>query len=609
MKNLCKSVVRYCVGRRQFSSKTGLLERQYDDAELLARNINSKNYVTKRDKLDYNWETKSEYEIEKDYADRMEKITKLLAVFRGLMIVSSIGVAGTIYMKWGSIKGWWMSKNMRVDDDAIERIVKSKKKSITDIPRISNSELGSDVPGVYYWGHRLGDESCVNKFPRRVPWFDNKRVRHIALGEEGKNLAIDKKGNLLAWDMKSCETILEDQDLVEVQFSNKTAYGLNSKGEILIVPYLDRKAIERNCFWSKSILMPWKSQCHYNLKLDTGNAFYKKGENKITQFSTGNEHLVFISNKGKAYTCATGIGSTVGSSSKGQFGIPFLSQFDAFPERNKVYEVELLNKGLHPDGKLNSRQIVQVACGDYHTLARSSDGELFTFGLNSYGQLGFAVSYDTEYVAFPKKLTTFNAQVKNNNLIKCVDIGCSGNTSYIGVVQAEMDRLSKSNLDYAKCASDMNIQYFSFGNGIYGQLGNGHYKHSQSQPTRLNITNSKENPSSCDDTMSKVDKIYYGKTHNFCKLRNGNILAWGFNENGQLGNGKRTKSPQPESILKILEPGKDYNKKNTSQHSVLEKGLQLNPNQELALGKNSSSIYWKPSPPTIFSYTLSKPFQ
>ena len=57
--------------------------------------------------------------------------------------------------------------------------------------------------------------------------------------------------------------------------------------------------------------------------------------------------------------------------------------------RAKVYEPEMV---INPTGEdtMNAIKatIVAVACGNAHTVALASDGRVFGFGFNSYGQLG-----------------------------------------------------------------------------------------------------------------------------------------------------------------------------------------------------------------------------
>ena len=39
-------------------------------------------------------------------------------------------------------------------------------------------------------------------------------------------------------------------------------------------------------------------------------------------------------------------------------------------------------------GAIENQQIVQIACGDEHTLALTEQGQVYSWGLNRYGQLG-----------------------------------------------------------------------------------------------------------------------------------------------------------------------------------------------------------------------------
>ncbi|XP_065335616.1 RCC1 and BTB domain-containing protein 1-like [Cloeon dipterum] len=53
------------------------------------------------------------------------------------------------------------------------------------------------------------------------------------------------------------------------------------------------------------------------------------------------------------------------------------------------------------EGDLEGKRVVQVACGKSHTLVLTSDGEVFAFGSNDYGQLGLGNTVDTSH---PKKV-------------------------------------------------------------------------------------------------------------------------------------------------------------------------------------------------------------
>lgn len=61
---------------------------------------------------------------------------------------------------------------------------------------------------------------------------------------------------------------------------------------------------------------------------------------------------------------------------------------------------------------LASKRIVSVACGGFHTLALTSENELFAFGSSSYGECGYGEFLDTTK---PKLVKFPNDQVSNPN--------------------------------------------------------------------------------------------------------------------------------------------------------------------------------------------------
>ncbi|CAR28367.1 ZYRO0F02376p [Zygosaccharomyces rouxii] len=560
---------------RNFSSCTRLYKNseQIDEAELWAPNLTSQPYKAKKSsKEEFQWPDQSEEQAQRAHEIRVEKLMRLSAVFQGLLILLGVGAATTTYMKWPQIKSWWVTKDdYKVDDNTIERLVKSKtKKSMDEIAVISDANFGPEVSGLYLAGSNeiAGKNKAGYILPKRIPLFDHKVLRDVCLSDEpnGKeNLAIDERGDLLKWSQDAISTILPDQNLVKVKLSNNVAYALNKKGEILVIPVKDPSSLTKHVEHKRSWVLPWKTYCSYDWKLDTKDSFKAKGENKIIQFDTGKHHLALVSNKGNAYSCATGIKSKPQdrSHSYGQFGVPTLSQFDEFPPCNKLYEIELLNRALDSNNSVYKRDILQVACGDYHTLARDAEGKLFGFGINKNGQLGLPISYDNEQIPFPKIISRFGSYFGRDSKFKCVDINCSTQTSFV-TLETSDDNGKKD------------VFYFSFGDGLNGELGNGNYKNCQPEPAPIKSIDSPVKEWSC------------GGHHIWCKLADGQVLVWGFNERGQLGTGKRIKVNRPQPIPGLLKPGDQL-----QPDQLYRTKLFLQPQQSVAAGETSTCIYWK----------------
>ncbi|CEP64963.1 Fmp25p LALA0_S15e01332g [Lachancea lanzarotensis] len=565
---------------------------KYDDAELLAGKLNKASYTAKRGKDTYQWAERSAQEMEEEHNDRMARMMKLRAVFQGLFLVVGVGAAYTTYMQWPQIKSWWLAEKSILDDDAIELLKKRRdEKTLLEFPKIPASEPPSSVPGVYYWGSGRNDHKN-SKFPLRVAHFDGQKLRDVCLSTENANLAIDKNGDLYTWNTKSKKLILADQDLLSAKSSNGVAYALTKKGDLLIVPLADPKQRSKFLRKHRSWLRPWRRHCQYDHKLDTKNAFSGRHENKITHFDVGKEHLVFLSNTGKAYTCATGLKEAQEAKSRGQFGVPILSQFDPFPECNKIYEIELLNHSTAGSEGV-ARTIKKVTCGDYHTLALDSLGELYSFGLNTHGQLGQPIRYDMEYLPFPKVVSGFSAHFPRDTYLKCVDVNASGDTSFVSVVPQDIHKLIRSRGNESLRDDLDKVTYFSFGGGISGELGNGNFKHCQQDPTKLKVVNEASNDSSAPNFRpSKIAKWSCGTDHVLAELENGEVLAWGSNTQGQLGNGKKIKSCRPINIPQLLEPGNELSSSQENMQKHLLTTLQLLPGQTIKAGERSSCIYW-----------------
>ncbi len=75
---------------------------------------------------------------------------------------------------------------------------------------------------------------------------------------------------------------------------------------------------------------------------------------------------------------------------------------------------------LSPISFYASLPIVQVSCGDSHGVALTNEGQVMTWGVNSYGQLGLAnVAHDVEMT--PRLIES----LVNDNII--VNYVCAGN--------------------------------------------------------------------------------------------------------------------------------------------------------------------------------------
>ncbi|KAM5255293.1 putative E3 ubiquitin-protein ligase HERC3 isoform 3-T3 [Ctenodactylus gundi] len=191
-------------------------------------------------------------------------------------------------------------------------------------------------------------------------------------------------------------------------------------------------------------------------------------DRSIKEVACGGDHSVFLSEDGEVYTC--------GVNSKGQLG----------------HERE----GNQPEqiGALADQHIVHVACGESHSLALSDQGQLFSWGAGSDGQLGLMTMQDS--VAVPRLIQKLNQQT-------ILQVSC-GNWHCLAL------------------AADG--QFFTWGRNSHGQLGLGKELPSQAIPQRVRSLEG-----------IPLAQVAAGGAHSFALSLSGAVFGWGRNNAGQLG--------------------------------------------------------------------------
>ena len=207
----------------------------------------------------------------------------------------------------------------------------------------------------------------------------------------------------------------------------------------------------------------------------------------IIAVATGNYHSLAL--------CSDGTLASWGGNSMGQLGNGSVT--------NSNVPVAVIRTGI-----LSGRTVVAVSVGDSHSLALCSDGVLAAWGANSYGQLG-------------------DGGTTNSTVPAAVNaIGVLAGKSVVTIAAG-------ANQNLALCADGT---VAAWGANSSGQLGNG-YTTQSNVPVAVNTTG-----------------VLAGKTivavaasgkHSLALCSDGALAAWGYNYNGQLGNGSTTSSNVP----------------------------------------------------------------
>lgn len=145
--------------------------------------------------------------------------------------------------------------------------------------------------------------------------------------------------------------------------------------------------------------------------------------------------------------------------------------------------------------KLPNVKIVMVSCGDYHTGIVTKDGDLYTFGYGTHGKLGNG-RVDFDKVEFPQKI---------NGLLKIVMVSCGRNHTAFITTDGDL---------------------YTFGEGEYGRLGDGETEeHSIGKPQKIN-------------GIPKIATVSCGFLHTAIITTDGDLYTFGYGQHGRLGDGE-----------------------------------------------------------------------
>ncbi|KAJ1339071.1 hypothetical protein BSLG_006209 [Batrachochytrium salamandrivorans] len=429
---------------------------------------------------------------------------------------------------------------------------------LTSLAAIDAATLSENIaaslkyPGVYIWGSNRGglvQPSHTTKLdqPVAIESLQGCVLRDLAFSDTHA-AAIDEHGDLLQWG-RSISTdqpkpTLSKRNLVQVSCASHKTYTLSRSG---IVYEIDSDAS------SSSVVA---------LKLPSSAAW---GE-RICMIACGANHLIAVSTSGHAYAYACdGLGNKCG-----QLG---LGHADVVPVQSPVLQ---RIPGLTRCDK--------VAAGRAHTVVGTSDGRVFGFGLNRFGQLGIGSSEDL-IVSAPVEITTIwsgrhsssnsrrNGDSRQPSEARCTQIAAGGDTTLFVVDTNESTRV------------------MACGNGQFGQLGTGAYHHIMPLPKCIKpISDLVEyDPRSSRVIPIRVAKVCVGDSHcavvmansinghdskgswvkylsgvwtwmvgrPSCSDTNGlygrDVLVWGLNVDGQLrrADSKRGSLASPGYVLPI----------------------------------------------------------
>eukprot|EP00347_Sterkiella_histriomuscorum_P005662 403355741 len=266
---------------------------------------------------------------------------------------------------------------------------------------------------------------------------------------------------------------------------------------------------------------------------------------EIVQIDCGDFHSAALDGNGDLYTWGGGAPSY----NKGQCGHGHNNALE-YPEKVKY---------------LSSKRIVKVACGGFHTLALTSENELYGFGSGNYGECGNGEFMDTskpKLIKFPND----HLDTKKNVTDDLEEYG-HDEEFVLEMYLKEQPQI----LDFAAGGRHSLIitnkgRLYSFGYGTNGQLGN-------------------------------VVQCAAGWNHSMILTERGDVFSCGYGGHGQLGHGDKDSRTQftfvqslgNKNISKIFAGGSHSWVVLDSVVPTRDKWTAPSPNHNLVSSKKSQS--------------------
>ncbi|KAG0240158.1 hypothetical protein BGW41_007140 [Actinomortierella wolfii] len=384
-----------------------------------------------------------------------------------------------------------------------------------------------DAPGVLIWGSNKnglvdpsGKTPAMVQIPQRLKAFDGQVLRDLKLGDDVA-AAVDKDGNLYQWgsgfqkENHTPELTLKHRNLKQVAISDSKLFALAQDGSrVFIVPKVrpatgpSSAAIDfvpsngGGGFW-KYIGLGGGSNAANQYDPMTQlpvRDILQPGE-FITSIAAGKNHVLMVTSAGRV------LGSDDG-----------------------------LSVAVVGAGEFKQAKIVEVTCGDVHSLARDDRGRCWAWGVNGFGQLAQgAYSHATLRLPSPTIVPGIEGSAEgldslDQDWVGCTRVAAANNTSYFVV------------------RDKRGYKVLSAGMGQWGQLGDGN-DINKTVPIGIHdiVPGSTHVFAVMDNTVNISAQD--GASHPILYGRD--VLSWGQNTYFQLLTGKRNNRAEPTHALPL----------------------------------------------------------
>jgi alpha-tubulin suppressor-like RCC1 family protein len=447
-------------------------------------------------------------------------------------------------------------------DAAARELIASQQAQVTD---------SWSTPGVWVWGDNSGrvadpfaapGEPAV-RAPRRLSFFDGQVLRHVCVARNA-GVAVTERGDVVQWGLGFSPadprpaTTLAGKDIVKADLSADRVVALSRSGAVYSLPvaradqHSGTKPVEMTTtsswtnLWSSLPRAIDESAVAYRLATPSNLG----RRERVVDVRCGREHCLMLTSSGRVFAAAA---STLSYPSRGQLGIPGLS----WTRRPAGVPYD----APHHVTALEGRHVVAIAAGENHSVALDRQGTVWTWGDNTYGQLGFENDSAYAVADAPRPLDVASLYRGTGLVPRVTGIAAGGASTYFTADSVPQDHPHQAAAEVWAC-----------GQGVHGQLGTGKWAHVCGTPARIMALSalSEYDERARRPVPIRLAAMTVGATHAGAVLANdtrggddgksvrwgADVMVWGGNEHYQLGTGRRSNANKPVYIAPLVGGGK-----------------------------------------------------
>lgn len=424
---------------------------------------------------------------------------------------------------------------------------------------------------VWVWGRRQSIPGGADRDvlrPRRVRWFEDHKPgwKKLAFGPSF-GAALDQNGRIYVWGLSEMQTedgleevfigpvALDAQSdarghrFVDVQCSSEHIFALTARGGTYVFNNITETL--RRTRLEVGVPLRLKGQAMPGIPQPSWSGVFFGGSG-VVQMSIGLEHAAFVTRRGELLCTGTNQWGQCGEEPPRQE-----KKMGALEEKVRVETVTPVKVSF----PANAGRIKSVAVGGHHTIAMDDLGQGFSFGDDRRIQLGLG---DTRHTggdernavgvlsrdflggkgtkADVKRRVTYGYYDQHMQAapVELIPPPVSNRPAYppcsfLACGQDFTVAAHRDSPDWYSKEEETNVLFCCGENGE-GQCGRN--RQQQQQPwiqVRL-------------PKRTKIVAVACGQGHTVAQMSNGDLWAWGMNQQGEVGNGTRASTCPPVKL-------------------------------------------------------------